>query len=39
MDKFKYMHEIKRIKKHTHVPKAILKAAAIKIPSPRRLQP
>lgn len=30
VDKFKYMPEIKRIKKHTHVPKAILKAAAIK---------
>ena len=30
VEKFKYMPEIKRIAKHTHVPRAILKAAAIK---------
>lgn len=30
VDKFKYMPEVKRIKKHTHVPRAIMKAAAIK---------
>jgi len=30
VSKFQYMPEVKRIKKHTHVPKAILKATAIK---------
>ena len=30
VEKFKYMPEVKRIKKHTHVPRAILKAAAVK---------
>ncbi len=30
VDKFKYMPEIKRIKKHTHVPRQILKAEQIK---------
>ena len=30
VEKFQHMPEVKRIKKHTHVPKAILKAAAIK---------
>jgi len=30
VEQFQYMPEIKRIKKHTHVPKAILKAAKIK---------
>ena len=30
VDKFKFMPEVKRIKKHTHVPRAILKAAKLK---------
>ena len=30
VEKFKYMPEVKRIRKHTHVPRAILKAASIK---------
>jgi WD repeat and SOF domain-containing protein 1 len=30
VEKFKYVPEVKRIKKHTHVPRAILKAAALK---------
>ena len=30
VDKFQYMPAVKRIKKHTHVPKAILKATEIK---------
>lgn len=30
VDKFKYMPEIKRIKKHNHVPRAIMKAAKVK---------
>ena len=30
IEKFKYMPEVKRIKKHTHVPRAIMKAASIK---------
>jgi len=30
VEKFKYMPEVKRIKKHTHVPRAILKQAAVK---------
>jgi len=30
VEKFKFMPEIKRIKKHTHLPKRVLKAAAIK---------
>ena len=30
VEKFKYMPEVKRIKKHTHVPKSIMKAASIK---------
>ena len=30
VEKFKYMPEVKRIKKHNHVPRAIMKAASIK---------
>ena len=30
VEKFQHMPEVKRIKKHTHVPKAIMKAASIK---------
>ena len=30
VEKFQYMPEVKRIRKHTHVPKAILKQAATK---------